>query len=887
VISTGSRWAEVAAALPIGEVLDAIAEHLSRRDELVLEAPPGAGKTTIVPLALLAAPWLAGRNIIMLQPRRVAARAAAVRMAELLGEAVGQTVGYRVRLDSRVSAATRIEVITEGVLGRLLLDDPALSTVGLLIFDEFHERSLDADLGLALVLQGRELFREGTDPLKLLVMSATLDGDAVSALLGQAPQLRSQGRMFPVAVHYAGSYSPGASIVAPVVDLLWQQVLAPEPLEAMRASVTTRGGVLVFLPGQREINQVSRSLDARLSSLPEERRASVVVVSLHGGLSLEAQQRALAPALPGQCKLVLATNIAETSLTIPGVATVVDSGLAREPRFDPRTGVTRLQTTRISRDASIQRMGRAGRRGPGRCFRLWRESQQAQLAAHRVPEIMQADLLPLTLQLLSWGVDEPGELRWLDQPPPGAFAQAVAFLAALGALVPGVSGSHRLSAHGEAMAQLPMHPRLAHMVLCAAPIGLGDLACDLAALLAERDPTPGRDADIAARLKRLHDDKHSGAAQLAWRKRVRRQSQAFRRQYRALVKGGAEPVGSPPVVDRVDAPGALLAWAYADRVARCREPGGTVYQLANGRAAALAEGDMLRNHEWLVVTDAGGQVGQVQDRIYAATALAPHFLVDACDAGLLSGLVCWQEAAHWDEGAGRFIAERQAKLGVLVLSREPLLEVPLGAKRQALLSLVARRGLQLLPWTDALRQWQGRVLLLRAHGLEREGEVNPWPDVSDQALLSDLGRWLGPALDPVQRLQDFGQLDLAALLAAMLPWPLSRQLDEWAPTHWQVPTGSRVAIDYRHDPPVMAVKLQEMFGCTQGPVVARGRVSVMLHLLSPARRPLQITTDLAGFWVGSYHAVKKEMKGRYPKHPWPDDPCSAQPTRYTRHRPKR
>jgi ATP-dependent helicase HrpB len=800
--------------LPINDVLEELRTVLKVRDEVVLEAPPGAGKTTMVPLALLDADWLSGQKIIMLEPRRMAARAAAERMASLLGEKAGQTVGYRVRLDTKVSAATRIEVITEGILTRMLQADPSLEGVGLLIFDEFHERSLDSDLGLALALQGRALFRE-TVPLKILMMSATLDGSAVATLLGDAPVISSLGKQYPVEIHYAKPYRAKQNIVDPVVSLLRSLMKLP-----------TTGSVLVFLPGQGEI--LRAATDLRSDDL-----GGVIIAPLYGGLSLEEQRQAIEPARGGARKIVLATNIAETSLTIDGITTVVDSGLAREPVYDPGTGMTRLRTARISQSSSTQRAGRAGRLAPGSCYRLWSEAQQEQLPAQSTAEILQADLTPLALQLLAWGVDDPHQLAWLDVPPAGPWSQALELLAAFGAIEPGQTGRWKLTGDGEHMAALPVHPRLAHMLISGARWGQLNLACDLAAQLSERGG------------------------------RAREQAKQFKRLCRELPRGELVNVGE----------GVLLATAYPDRIGKRRQPRGNIYQLSNGRSAALEPSDPLCNQEWLVVADMGGRVGQAEDRIYRGFELSPQAFDEELEA-----LVTESDIAHWDDKAGRFVAQRERRVGALLLSAQTIREVALETRSQALLDLVRRRGLDLLCWDNDLRQWQARVCLLQ----QELGE--PWPDLSDAALLDSLETWLQPYLGKVSSLADFARLDVKNMLAGLLPWPLPRELDELAPERCEVPSGSSYRIDYSQSPPVLAVKLQEMFGCETTPTVARGQLALMLHLLSPAQRPLQVTQDLASFWRGGYEQVKKEMKGRYPKHPWPDDPLLALPTGKTKRR---
>ncbi|SDI44023.1 ATP-dependent helicase HrpB [Pseudomonas delhiensis] len=836
-------------ALPIDAVLPALRQALSARHEAVLEAPPGAGKTTRVPLALLDEPWLAGQGILMLEPRRLAARAAAERLAAELGERVGETVGYRIRLDSKVGPKTRIEVVTEGILTRRLQDDPALEGVGLVIFDEFHERSLDADLALALTLNGRELLRD--TPLKVLVMSATLEGERLAALLDDAPVVRSEGRMFPVDLRWGRPFQPG-EFVEPRVLQTVLQALADGP-----------GSLLVFLPGQAEIRRVAEQLGEALAG-----RDEVLLCPLHGELELSAQRAAIEPAPPGRRKVVLATNIAETSLTIDGVRVVVDAGLARVPRFDPGSGMTRLETQRISRASATQRAGRAGRLEPGVCYRLWSEAQHEQLPAYGTAEILQADLAGLALQLGRWGV-EPGELAWLDVPPAAAYAQARDLLDRLGAL----NDKGALNAHGQAMAELPAHPRIAHLLLRGQALGLGSLACDVAALLGERDILRGAGADLHERTALLAGE---SAGNRASRGAVQRARQ-LARQFRGYLRGQpAEAVADP---DHPRWLGALLAFAYPDRVARQRRGGGGEYRLANGRAAQFGEPDALMKEPWLVVADLGSRQGQREERIYLAAAL---------DAALFDSVLAEQVRVHdeldWDEREGVLRAERQRKVGELVLSSEALPNLDAEARSRALLGLVRRKGLELLPWTPELRQWQARIALLRRLDLESRGE-SEWPDVGDPALLASLEAWLLPYLGKVSRLAHFASLELSGILHGLLPWPLPQRLDELAPRTLQVPSGSNIRLDYSEFPPVLAVRLQELFGLADTPRIAGGRLAVKLHLLSPAQRPVQVTQDLANFWRSTYAEVKKDLKGRYPKHYWPDDPLIAEPT--TRAKPRR
>jgi ATP-dependent helicase HrpB len=840
--------------LPIDEALPALREALQARACAVLQAPPGAGKTTRVPLALLDAPWLQGRGILMLEPRRLAARAAARRLASTLGEQVGETVGYRIRHETRIGPRTRIQVVTEGVLTRMLQHDPALEAFGAVLFDEYHERSLHADLGLALTLQSQQLLR---DELRILVMSATLDGARVAALLGDAdgepaPIVTSAGRSHPVAVHWRERRPeprPGTGGVEAAV------------VGTVRAALTAHAGdLLVFLPGAAEIRRVGAMLDD--GTLP----GAVRVHALFGNLPQGEQDAALDPAPPGRRKVVLSTSIAETSLTIEGVRVVVDCGLARVPRFDPRTGMTHLDTVRVSRASAEQRAGRAGRVAPGDCYRLWPEAEQAGLLSHATPEILDADLAPLALELAAAGVADPAELRWLDHPPAAAFAQARALLAQLGALDP----AGRMTAHGHAMAALPLHPRLAHMTLRARALGLAALACDLAALLAERDVLRGDgpvqpDADVRLRLELLRG--RGGdvpSTMLGWsvdREGVRRARQEARSLRDAL---GVRSAGD---VDAVEASGRLLSLAYPDRIARRREPGGSRYVLRNGRGAVLPDGQPLAREPWLVAAELGGGATQ-ERRVLLAAPVSPDELLEEHGA-----LIERTEELAWDVDAGAVRARRVVRLGALVLEEAALRDPDPERVARVLLEQVRAAGLEALPWSDDARRLRERLAFAR----EWDGEG--WPDVSDDALRDALDDWLLPHLVGMRRWDDLRRLDLGALLLARVDWARRAALDHLAPTHQTVPSGSRVRIDYA-DPraPVLAVRLQELFGLQETPRVAQGRVALVLHLLSPAHRPVQVTRDLAGFWRSSYFDVRRDLRGRYPRHHWPEDPLQATPT---------
>ncbi|HEX4974947.1 MAG TPA: ATP-dependent helicase HrpB [Pseudomonadales bacterium] len=838
-------------SLPVQAVLPELLSALSAHHHVVLEAPPGAGKTTQVPLALLGQPWLAGRKILLLQPRRMAARAVAERMAQLLGEEVGQRVGYRVRLESRVSRLTRIEVVTEGILTRMLLDDPSLAEVGLVIFDEFHERNLESDLSLALCLQGRRLFRDENDPLKILVMSATLQGDDLVTFLENTVKLSCEGRLFPVTVHYGAGLAPGDDIVTPVVQTLLHVLSRHE------------GNALVFLPGQHEILRVK---DKLAQVIPAEQQRQIEVLPLYGALPLAEQQYAITPtAGGGKRRVVLATDIAETSLTIEGITVVIDAGLKRIAEFDPARGMSRLRTVRVSAASSTQRMGRAGRLSAGHCYRLWSEAQQKTLQAYDAPEILQADLCSLALNLLDWGVSDPAELDWLTPPPTGAYQQAMMLLQDLGA-VNLLAERKVLSEHGRAMASWPVHPRLAHMLEKAKTLGALPDACLLAAVLMERDPLRYEGVAISRRMQRLTGEIACESSNKGWLQRVKQQAQS----YRKMITAEKTTIQSLP---NDELWGLLLAWAYPDRIAKRRPGLQAVYQLSQGNALRLADDDPLAACEWLVVADMGG-LG-AQDKIFLAADLNPdHFDT------YLAPLVTTKDVVEWDSQAQRFIAEQRHCIGALILRRRPLAEIPLAAKREHLLAQIRKQGLACLPWTETLQHWRARVNFLQRF----DPSPTPWPDLSDEALLEHLDSWLGPYLDSINSLKALQQLDLSAILAALLPWPLPQQLEQEAPSTWCVPSNSHIRIDYSQTPPVLAVKLQEMFGCAETPSLLQGRVKLMVHLLSPAQRPLQITQDLAGFWQSSYHDIKKEMKGRYPKHPWPDDPINTAPTRFTKKR---
>lgn len=837
-------------SLPIDATLPELFAALSASRNVVLQAPPGAGKSTRVPLALMDAPWAANRKIVMLEPRRLAARAVAARMASTLGQQIGDTVGYRTRLDTRVGPKTRIEVVTEGILTRWLQRDPALEGVALVIFDEFHERSLQADLGLALTLDAQANLR---DDLRVLVMSATLDSAAVARLLGDAPIVTSSGRSYPVETHYREPLSRAARGANP--DRPIAEIVAATVANALEAE---HGDVLVFLPGQGEIHRTLRLLEER--QLPPGTR----VLPLYGDLPIEQQDEAIRPSKPGSRKVVLATNIAETSLTIEGIRIVVDSGLERRMRFDPPTGMSRLETTRISRASADQRRGRAGRLEPGVCYRLWSESEHAALVAQSPAEILEADLAPLALELANWGISDPLALKWLDPPPAAAFAQARDLLRSLEA----IDRVGRITDHGRALAALGTHPRLAHMIVRSLDLGGTRLALEIAALLGERDVLRaiGRaasDVDLRLRLDALRErgsNPHGFTVDASARQRVLRAVEQLAKQLRIDPK-----TADAGDVDRDT--GALLALAYPDRIALSRGGSGR-YLLSSGRGAQIVGTQSIAQEELLVVADL--DAGEREATIRLAAPIARNDL-----ERLFASTIETRERIEWDSREQAVIARRERWLGALCLAEQRLDRPDAVRVNAAVISGIRELGLASLPWSREARALQARMEFARR--VEPNADP-PWPEVSDDALLDRLDEWLAPWLDGITRRDHFARLDLHAALSALLDWNRQQRLNEIAPTHLVVPSGSRIPIDYSGDQPTVAVRLQELFGMRETPTVASGRVPLTLHLLSPAHRPVQVTQDLVSFWSRGYPEVKKELKGRYPKHYWPDDPLTATPT---------
>ena len=914
--------------LPIDEALPELTRALASNLSVVLQAPPGAGKSTVVPLALLNEPWMAGKRMLMLEPRRLAARAVAQRMAQTLKQGVGATVGYRMRMDTRVSRDTRIEVVTEGVLTRMLQTDPSLEGVAAVIFDEYHERSLQADLGLALTLDARANL---TPDLKLLVMSATLDGEGVAALLDGAPIVTSQGRTFPVEARYVGKGSP----LLPPAAFVPGRMEYPEDVVSRTIVGALRdepGDVLVFLPGAREIRRVQSLLQS--SGLD----SSVRVFPLYGELSGDDQDAALQPSPPGLRKVVLATNIAETSLTIQGVRIIVDSGLVRRSLFDPATGMSRLETQRISRASAEQRQGRAGRVEPGVCYRVWSEGAQRTLAPFTSPEIVEADLAPLALELASWGARDAGELRWLDPPPAAMLASARDLLSHLGAL----DASGRITQHGRQMARLSVHPRLAHMLLRGLHLGALPSAADLAALLSERDllraAGGSRDADIRSRLDVIRGEGYPQGVDRVGLQRARQAAKDLVRQVRAVagndsnaansLRGTASSStqvgdsirarthtpearadvstrGEGPVTAGAQSPGAhadgaersggpatagsqsgrsgasdasragvLLAFAYPDRIGR-RRPGtdGARYTLANGRGAHFADIQNLGKQEFIVAVDLDDR--ERDARILLAAPLSRSEIEDH-----FSDRLERVDSVEWNSREQAVLARRVLRLDAITLEEKPLHDVPPDAARTAMLQGVRELGIESLPWSRDARDLQARMEFVR------RSDQESWPDVSDAALANTLDTWLAPWLDGITRRDHLSRLSLPEILRSLLPWEKQRELDALAPTHLTVPTGSNIRIDYLDESaPAVSVRLQEVFGLDASPKLGGGRVPITFKLLSPAQRPVQVTRDLASFWRGSYADVRKDMRGRYPKHYWPENPLEAEPTRGVR-RPK-
>jgi ATP-dependent helicase HrpB len=826
--------------LPIYDVLDAIKEALVEQTVLILQAPPGAGKSTVLPLELLQENWLGDQKIILLEPRRIAARAVAARLAASLHEEVGETVGYRVRFETKVSKQTKIEIVTEGILTRMLQNDGALEGVGLVIFDEFHERSLHADLALALCRESQQILRPD---LRMLIMSATLDGAGLASLLGQAPVVTSAGRQFPVTHTYLeqDEHMP-----------LYKRMC----LTIRKALAEQAGDILVFLPGTADIMRTQTAL--------EEVVSGIRICPLYGDLSPHQQQQALQPDADGLRKVVLATSIAETSLTIEGITVVIDSGYARVPRFDARTGLTRLETIKVTQDAADQRAGRAGRLGPGHCYRMWAEGTNRYLNAHRKPEIVEADLAPLTLELARWGVTDPRTLTWLTPPPAQAIAQAHDLLTQLDAI-----DEKKITERGKKLLDLPTHPRIAHLLLEASEltdakkrIRLTALSADVAALLEERDPLErqaGADLSLRVELLRKWRNHERVSVDRSRLERIERLSLAWRKMLRV------DANNEMPVAEEI---GWLIAAAYPDRIAKKES---NRYRMANGRPAKLPEHDPLEQEAWIAVAqlDAGTNEGRI-------------FLAASLDADDLLHLAKEREITTWDALAGELISRAELRVGELVIRASKPKEIAREKRMQLLTDVVRQEGLDLLNWNDDLHDLRTRIACIKKWRPEED-----WPDLSDAYLLETLDEWLSPWLENVRRRSDFKKIDLAGIIRSRIDWNLQQQLEKLVPEKMEVPSGSFIRLQYSSDgaPPILAVRLQELFGLLDTPSVNEGKTKLMIHLLSPAYRLVQVTQDLRSFWQHTYTEVRKELRMRYPKHAWPEDPFTAQAVRGVKKKP--
>ncbi|SEL12401.1 ATP-dependent helicase HrpB [Parapedobacter koreensis] len=812
--------------LPIIEAIPQVRQYLTESNTLILSTPPGAGKSTIVPLALLDEPWLHGRKIIMLEPRRLAASSIAHRMASLLGEKAGETVGYRVRFENQTSARTRIEVVTEGILTRMLHQDNALEDVGIVIFDEFHERRLHTDLSMVLCRESQQVLRPD---LRLLVMSATLDTRQLAALLG-APTVESQGRMYPVEVIYTDEPDP-------------RQLPEACARIIIRACREKQGDILAFLPGEAEI----RACEQLLRANP----AGAAIHPLYGQLSLAEQHAAIQPNRNGQRKIVLATSIAETSLTITGIAVVIDCGYTRTLVFDPPSGLSRLKTSRISRDAADQRTGRAGRLGPGTCYRMWSAATEQRMAAYRTPEVLEADLTSLLLDAAQWGIQDIKQLNWLTNPPSTTAAQARDLLHGLGALEEG-----KITPLGKAIHALPCHPRIAQMLLEGKRLGMASLATDIAALLEERDPL-GREAgtDINLRIEALRKHRVFGNQGKRFDN-----IEKIARSYRKLLHTQAEN----EAIDPYHA-GLLLAHAYPERIAKARGNANGTYQLANGKRAVVPPEDDLAHEPWLVIA-----------LLDARDGLGKAFLTSVVNPNDLSPFVQETQRIIWDTQKGGIVATQDRRIGNIVLSSSPLPSLDEDVAIEVICEAIRREGAQLLPFNGAIAQWQNRVLSLR-QWRTKEG----WPDVTTATLLQHPEQWLIPYLRGIRKAEELKKLDLHNMLHHSLDYNQQRALDHLAPATLDVPSGSTIKLHYspQGESPVLAVRLQEVFGLIDTPRVNDGQMPIVLHLLSPGFKPVQVTADLRSFWQTAYFEIRKELKRRYPKHAWPEDPLKAQAIR--------
>jgi ATP-dependent helicase HrpB len=812
--------------LPVAEIIPAVKKSLTATSSLIIQAPPGAGKSTLLPLALLHEPWLEGKKILLLEPRRLATKSIAQRMANMLGEELGQTVGYRIRFDTCISANTRLEVITEGILTRMLHQDNALEDVGLVIFDEFHERNLFSEVGLALCREVQQVLRPD---LRLLLMSATIDTEQLSKLL-DAPVIQSEGRQYPVEVRYLNDLDTYA-----IGEDAARQLL---PLTNLHS-----GDFLVFLPGQSDIRKAEEILK---KALPSD-----LIVPLFGQLSFSEQQRAILPHSGGKRKIVLATDIAETSLTIEGVTVVVDSGFAKSSRFDARSGLSKLELHRISKDAADQRSGRAGRLAPGHSYRLWNKAIQQQLADFRTPELLEADLTGLVLDMQVWGKPDIRSMAWLSPPPLSALAQAEKVLESLEALEQGI-----LTAHGKEIHRVPVHPRIAHMLLFAKKSELLPLATDIAAVLEEKDPLPPNSGvDLNLRIEALRRFRERGLVQGGIKKIDKVAS-----QYRKLFS--AAPDNGP-----VDpwATGLLLAYAYPERIAAARPGNNAQFQLANGKIAQIGHKDDLAHESWLAVADVDAREGM--GKIWLAAPLNPRDLAP---------LLKTKEVFTWDRKKGGLLAHSEIRIGAILLGTRPLPKIDPVLATQALLEAIADEGQFLLDWNE-----QTLLLLARINSLKTWNPTQDWPEWTVATLCQEASQWLEPYLVGITRNEDFKKLNLSQLLHQHLSFEQQQLLERLAPAALTVPSGSQITITYQEDgsPPLLSARLQELFGLVETPKVNEGKVSLLIALLSPGYKPVQLTQDLKSFWASGYFEVKKELKRRYPKHEWPEDPLKAEAVR--------
>ncbi|MFN8417417.1 MAG: ATP-dependent helicase HrpB [Cytophagaceae bacterium] len=815
---------------PIDDVLDELLNTIQQHPITLLEAPPGAGKSTVVPLALLQHPELSQKKILLLEPRRVAAKSVAARLAENLEEEVGQTVGYRIRQDTRISKQTKIEVVTEGVLSRLMQQDNSLEDYGILLLDEFHERSLHGDVGLAMSREIQQLLRED---LKIVIMSATIDAQELSSLMNNAPIVRSEGKMFPIAYKYL---QPD------------KQSSLPEQTRRALAQILkeeSEGDILVFLPTIRDIQVLAESLE---NDLPE-----LAVTPLYGELTIKEQEAALKPHAHGRRKIVLATSIAETSLTIQGIRIVLDTGFSRVTRFDPNAGLSRLVTERVTLDAATQRAGRAGRLGPGIAYRLWPEAVQHQLVPKRTPEIVEADLCPLVLELAVWGITDFTSLPWVTPPPVGNWGQAKSVLVRLGAL----DNKGSITEKGKHLAQKNTHPRLANLLVEAAQHNKSSLAADIVALLEERDPFKNnRSISLVDRLKALQHQRSTkkGAIEYATFQRIEKS----RSQWLSTSE-------KSDYTFHPDDVGFLLAMAFPERIAKRMENHSSRYKLANGRVAVMPENDAMSTEEWIVISSMDAGFGE--GRIFMAAPLNPEDVSNFFEE---------KETVHWDTQKEKIVAQKETRIGHLLVKAQALPQINEEKKQDIFLQLLISEGERWLPWNETTEQWQARILSLR-HWQQDEA----WPNVSTDALLESVEEWIPLYLNQVKRVEDFAKLNLPEILNNSISWELQQKLASDAPTHIDVPSGSSIRLEYKTDgsAPILSVRLQELFGLADTPTVNNGKVKVLLHMLSPGYKPVQVTQDLKNFWNTTYSEVKKELKNRYPKHSWPDDPWTAEAVR--------